>query len=162
MGVAMSAWEDLGLSEYRSVWEKFASEFQFRPSSDPPIVPGFVVPSPFEVYGLPNGIISDKYLNDLNTLFLKVFRDIVAEDGYLYALDWHHDSYRLYIHRHLDEWKISIYPDRDYHIFLSQDMSFGVIGHPWRRVICVFGEGLLDHVRRLDHDIFRSPIERSR
>ncbi|MCC7372145.1 MAG: DUF2716 domain-containing protein [Chloroflexi bacterium] len=157
----MSAWVELGLSEYSEVWNEFTSRFKFAPSMDALESRGYTPPKPFQIYDISKVSIS-KYDSDyIDQEFMNIFMKIVPIGGYIYALDWHHDSYRVYVHEGSDPWYISIYPDRDYHIFLSSDMSFGIIGHPWMKTVCVFGEELLGEIIRFDHRMFRSIIEQS-
>ena len=33
-----------------------------------------------------------------------------------------------------------LFPNGDYTIFVGRDYAFGVLGHPWERSSCVFGE----------------------
>jgi len=58
----------------------------------------------------------------------------------MYSLDWQHTCYRFDPHIAEGFSSISWYPDGDYYIFLSSDLSFG---HPWQQSLCVFGSSLL-------------------
>ncbi len=40
-------------------------------------------------------------------------------------------------------WRIPVYPNGDYPIFLAEDFRFGIFGHPWERTCCIFGAELL-------------------
>jgi hypothetical protein len=40
-------------------------------------------------------------------------------------------------------WPVEIFPDGDYYVFLSEDMTVGTFGHPWEQTLCVFGDPLL-------------------
>ncbi len=37
-----------------------------------------------------------------------------------------------------------MFPDGDYHIVLTEDMTIGTFGHPWEQTLCVFGAALVD------------------
>jgi hypothetical protein len=39
---------------------------------------------------------------------------------------------------------VEVFPDGDYYIFLTEDMSVGRFGHPWRQTLCIFGTGLVE------------------
>ncbi|MFD0538175.1 DUF2716 domain-containing protein [Actinomadura luteofluorescens] len=47
-----------------------------------------------------------------------------------------------------ESWVVPVFPDDDYYIFLSQDLSFGTFGHPWEASLCAYGERLLEAVER--------------
>jgi hypothetical protein len=42
------------------------------------------------------------------------------------------------------QWPVSPFPDGDYYIFLSEDLTSGTFGHPWEQSLCVFGRVLVD------------------
>ncbi|MCW6005292.1 DUF2716 domain-containing protein [Micromonospora sp. CPCC 205371] len=60
---------------------------------------------------------------------------------------WQHQTYRFWPHRFAcqphRQWQTDVFPDGDYYIFLTEDMSTGTFGHPWEQTLCVFGEPLL-------------------
>jgi hypothetical protein len=68
----------------------------------------------------------------------------------LMALDWQHPdhSFRPHVFAEAGEWNwpIDVFPDGEYHVFLTEDMSEGTFGHPWEETLCVFGPHLLPEV----------------
>jgi hypothetical protein len=62
------------------------------------------------------------------------------------VLDWNHQCYwfrpDLQVHRG-GPWSLSVWPDGDYYVFLTEDLSAGTFGHPWEQTLHVFGEPLL-------------------
>jgi len=65
------------------------------------------------------------------------------------VLDWQHPSYWFRPHAVADatRWPpspVTPFPDGDYYIFLTEDMSQGTFGHPWEQTLCVFGNDLVD------------------
>jgi Protein of unknown function (DUF2716) len=42
----------------------------------------------------------------------------------------------------VDPWAVHPFPNGDYSIIVSEDMSAGTFGHPWEQTLCVFGERL--------------------
>jgi len=40
-------------------------------------------------------------------------------------------------------WPTTVFPNGDYTIFLTEDMSTGTFGHPWEQTLCVFGEPMV-------------------
>ena len=43
----------------------------------------------------------------------------------------------------------SYIPDGDYSFFISEDFSFGYLGHPWRNEIWIFGEELIKETEKI-------------
>ncbi|WP_406045041.1 DUF2716 domain-containing protein [Micromonospora sp. NBC_00898] len=85
--------------------------------------------------------------NAVNALGLPAMTRAFPTDTRLLVLDWQHTSYHFWPHRQAcrpdQEWPIEIFPDGDYYIFLTPDMSCGTFGHPWEQTLCVFGEPLV-------------------
>src|SRR5687768_10372448 len=112
----MNAWIELAEHEYKNVWDRFYSEFQFRPSVDGSHWPGIREPRPSITYSIAD---TTTFVEDLDTQSIAVFRSVVAPDSRIYVLDWHHTCFWLYPHRSGGEpFHRSIFPDGDYHIFL--------------------------------------------
>lgn len=40
------------------------------------------------------------------------------------------------------------YPNGDYRFFIACDFSCGILGHPWRKELWVFGEKLIEEFRK--------------
>jgi hypothetical protein len=127
--------------EYGPVWDRFYDRFRFRPGIDPATWPAIFEPVPSVTWSL------DPLLGDLDAPVLTALAGCMPPDGSLLALDWQHDSYRVWPHRAGDDgWPLSVYPNGDYYVFLAEDLSFGTFGHPWERSLCVFGARLLDRI----------------
>jgi hypothetical protein len=149
----MNAWIELLESEYNAVWDRFESQFAFRPSVKENDWPAIQEPTPSITYRISNifhqGERHYKSLNSsLMDSFLKCFKSLTNEDDWIYALDWQHPGYKFWPHRRFSlddygEWKVPILPNGDYYIFLEREFEFGVFGHPWEQTMCVFGERLL-------------------
>jgi hypothetical protein len=155
----MNAWIELKHpEEYDNVWDKFESTFQFRPSVHADQWPGIRETSPSITYS-----ISDRstFIEDLDTQALAIFRRVVAPEARMYVLDWQHTCFWFYPHRSGSEtFERSVFPDGDYHIFLAEDFSFGIFGHPWEETICVFGERLLQAMEQHRPHLFTSVLRR--
>lgn len=85
----------------------------------------------------------------------------ISPTGILYALDWQHDCFifnpheriPLYYHyydaeRNVNVYFPSYYPDGDFHFFISEDWSFGMLGHPWRQELYLWGDELISRFER--------------
>ncbi|GAA4586840.1 hypothetical protein GCM10023107_03950 [Actinoplanes octamycinicus] len=85
-------------------------------------------------------------IDALNAMALLAFAEAVPDGGRLAVLDWQHQSYwfrpDLQVRRG-DPWPLSVFPDGDYYIFLTEDLTAGTFGHPWEQTLCVFGEPLM-------------------
>ncbi|WFR71123.1 DUF2716 domain-containing protein [Prescottella defluvii] len=67
-------------------------------------------------------------------------------------MGWQHPGYRFDAAVHTAtrdaEWRVPVYPNGDYYIFVREDLSEGTFGHPWERTLCVFGERLVSSLGR--------------
>jgi len=139
--------------EYESTWSKFVKKFDFKPnyySSEPAICE----PENSVVFRFKSSF-TDAELDNFEAIIEEAFRRLNIGGDSMYALDWQHDSYRF---NPQDEYRglpISVFPDGDYFIFLSPDMSFGTFGRPWQDTICVFGTDLVKYIENSKPDIFQ-------
>lgn len=140
--------------EYDAVWNRVRTEFGFRPGMRESVP--FRIDKPYAVYGIEN--MTERQIDMLEAAGADIFARISA--GRVYALDWQHSAL-LYDPRDSDEQKDfwfcnsryagggynvcfpSFYPDGDYHFFIDESFEFGLLGHPWRQEIRIFGEPLL-------------------
>jgi len=124
-------------SEYSEVWDNFEKKFSFRPS----------VNGPFPAIKEPDDSITfllawdhdDAMIDELRNAIFSALAACAIEAQEFYYLDWQHECYALDIKTSAETW-INGFPDGDYAIFLSKDMSVGTFGHPWEYSICIFGE----------------------
>lgn len=140
MNSTMNAWIELPDREYDEAWSRFDRQFAFKPSTRQ--WPAICEPHPSITYQLPQPWTGDDE-DDLHRQVLAAFRMSVPPNGRLYALDWQHPGYWFYPHVSFDQWAAPVLPNGDYYIFLTDDFSFGLFGHPWEWTICVFGQPLL-------------------
>lgn len=140
----MEAWQELAESENYFAWRLLVEGFGFHPSVED--FPGIYEPSPSITYSL--HMKWNFYERDTNMKTLAAFRRCCSKQQRLYALNWHHACYWLWPHRPFDSdnpasWHVPVEPNGDY-IFLAEDASFGIFGHPWEETMCVWGQPLLD------------------
>jgi len=170
VGEAMDgAWEILTETEMDTAWDRFYAEFNFRPSGHPQDWPSIKEPTPSATYSISSfyGAMSNPRVleKDLNVKTLEALRICVEPERRLYALDWQHNCYWLYPHRRFDAhrsraWKVPVLPNGDYYIFIAEDFSFGLFGHPWEQTICVFGQALLNALAQNMPLHFAKPVRR--
>jgi Protein of unknown function (DUF2716) len=146
-----SAWTEIGRDEYDEVWTRFQDRFGFRASTTSDAWPAIDEPTPSVTFDL--SLISDgpqrgAAYDAVNAEALRAFVSTVADDEELLALDWQHPAYRFSPSRQAltwrPEWEVPVYPDGDYFVFLTSDLSLGTFGHPWEQTLCVFGRPLVD------------------
>lgn len=138
----------------KQLWDRMLTEYQFSPRRD--TIP-FSFPHPYKLYGL-----GAPWTQAQETEINGVFEALVPKQGFLYALDWNHDCFifnpreriPLYYHYYDAERGVNVYfpgyyPDGDYHFFLARDWSFGMLGHPWRKELYLWGDELMAHFERL-------------
>ena len=145
-----SGWRRLTDAEERGVWDRFNLAFDFFWRDDPKR--GVGEPRPSVTYAVGHGFGEteqhDALQADLASRLVAAFRRCCAPGDAVYALDCYHQCYSFEPHQHPDAlppfaWPVKAFPDGDYHIFLSEDFRFGVLGHPWEETMCVFGEAFL-------------------
>lgn len=130
---------------YNEIWNKIHNDFGFFPAS-------FIKQTKkskidYRVYRLN---IRRCWNEKEEKLVNNIFKQMSIDD--IYALNWQHDCFEfnpkeeipLYYHyydkdRDCNVYFPSYYPDGDYHFFISKDWSYGLLSHPWKREIYVFG-----------------------
>ncbi|MEU0792209.1 DUF2716 domain-containing protein [Amycolatopsis sp. NPDC005961] len=142
--------------EQDEIWARFYEEFAFRP--DMRAFPGITEPAGSATWHV--GELDDTRLDALSDIVHKGLRAVGEE---LYWLDWHHAGYRFDPAR-VDgagpRWPGAVFPDGDYHLYLTHDLRLGTFGHPWEETVCVWGELLT----RIDAELTAAlgePLRRS-
>ena len=159
MSLSLPAWRLLNDQVRKVVWDRFYSEFSFRPSTAPEDWPSIHEPVPSVTWDIsaawddPDPLLRPTNATT-NSAFLSAFLLTVVEGSSLLVLDWQHPCYEFFPHRVQGasppvEWPIPIIPAGDYNIFLSPDLRFGLFGHPWESTVCIFGATLLAAVEPL-------------
>ncbi len=163
----MEAWQALSEHERQTVWDRFYEAFSFYPSVHANHWPGIVEPQPSITYGITHYYYPGEghqppelqetaraIEQDLYSKTLRAFQRCLAPGQPLYALEWQSTGY--WFHPHIpfipgtpynpdpDAWFVPVLPNGDYYIFLAEDFTFGIFGHPWEQTICIFGQRLID------------------
>ncbi|WP_222105925.1 DUF2716 domain-containing protein [Catellatospora sichuanensis] len=146
------AWSPISMDADDEYWTPFHRRFDFRPgmhSGRPAIaepVPSVTVDlGPiFAARSHPEFAAGARAVNSLTLLALvRMFEP----DTSLVVLDWQHQTHRFWPDRLAcqpdPQWQTEVFPNGDYYIFLTEDMSTGTFGHPWEQTLCVFGEPLV-------------------
>ncbi|WP_326834696.1 DUF2716 domain-containing protein [Amycolatopsis rhabdoformis] len=60
----------------------------------------------------------------------------------------------------IDDWEYSHYPNGDYVVFVSKDLSFGIVGNHHERSLCFFGEPAVSAATRLNRGILGPLLRR--
>lgn len=146
------AWEEIRDEEYETFWAPFDARFQFRPGVqdngagiDEP--PGSVTIDLSPIFTGQHSQFAAGG-NAVNALALLAMTEVFPDDQRLLVLDWQHPSYWFWPHRQAlqskQDWQVEVFPNGDYYIFLTEDMTVGTFGHPWRQTLCVFGTPLVE------------------
>jgi hypothetical protein len=146
------AWCELEGEIEDAVWNRYRKEFSFKPSVTPADWPSIIEPTPSVTYSIATLYDQEhfwEFVGEIHQKALTAFRNRVLPEQKLYVLDWQHPCYSFNAHfafnaEQFDEWRIPVFPDGDYYIFLAEDFTFGTFGHPWEQTICVFGQALID------------------
>ncbi|WP_339155543.1 DUF2716 domain-containing protein [Actinomadura luteofluorescens] len=174
MAEDLPAWVRLSDSDQDRAWRAFEESTSFRPSGRPDQGTGILEPSPSVTWDLARERPTfSEWLwhfavdpGDVNVLFHEAFKACVDRDEWLYVMDWRHPCYRFWPHRlskpeDYESWVVPVFPDDDYYIFLSQDLSFGTFGHPWEASLCAYGERLLEAVEARNTGVLSSVLRRN-
>ena len=148
----VEAWGELDWDAGDALWADFADRYQFRASTNADKWPSIVEPAPSVVWDLstvftgdyPGGFTAGS--RDVAAVVLRTLQDCTQWwDGVVFH-DWVHPS-RVFRPHTVDEpdevpgWDVGgLFPNGDYTIFVGRDYTFGILGHPWERSLCVFGE----------------------
>lgn len=144
-----AAWQQI--RDYEQFWTPFDDRFHFRPGTDPDAGPAIKEPAGSVTFDLSavferaGGFSANE--DALNEQVLSAMIAVFSADAPLVALDWQHPPYWFWPHRQAVEgetWRVSAFPDGDYHAFITQDLEQGAFGHPWEQTICVFGSDLTE------------------
>lgn len=144
-------WDKLPDTARVRYWEAFTSKFGFRPGIDESTWPAISEPAPSMTFDLTaSASIDGTWASRFDAVNAEALRSFVSEfavDPTFVVLDWNHPGYRFNAAAHATtvdaEWRVPVYPNGDYCIFLREDFAGGTFGHPWEKTLCVFGERLV-------------------
>lgn len=143
--------------EYQDIWDKIDKYFSFNPSMQA---------NPFSFWQTNKVFSLESYWNEnqeaiINTIFCSL------SNSEIYALDWQHDCFLFSPHekvptclswydelRNCNVYFPEYYPNGDYHFFIAQDFSYGMMGHPWRKELWVFGQKLIEELQREQKSLY--------
>jgi hypothetical protein len=136
-------WQKLSDEEYSQVWDRFYSEFRFKPGiqSRSAIQSGLPILK-FDICTIFNGGLSDSDLARFEELGTRLLLEITSTGERLYGLDWQHESFDFNPRNGMRETGLfvpNLVPDGDYYIFLKKDFSNVWFGHPWEQSITLIG-----------------------
>lgn len=152
--------------EYNAVWDRVYNELGFIPGYRENVP--FRIDLPYCIYGIEN--MSIEQLDRLEEIGKEIMIRVTNNGERIYALDWQHDGF-LYDPRNPEEqvdYRVedaryigggfnvyfpTFYPDGDYHFFIGENFDFGLLGHPWRNEIWIFGERLLSEFETVYRDL---------
>ncbi|GIH13386.1 DUF2716 domain-containing protein [Rugosimonospora africana] len=147
-----AAWETIPGERDDDFWALFDARYRFRPKMrengtgiDEP--PGSVTIDLSPIFaGQRSQFAAGE--DALNALALLAMTEVFSADQRLLVLDWQHPSHWFWPHRQAlhpkQEWPVEVFPNGDYYIFLTEDMTVGTFGHPWRQTLCIFGTALVE------------------
>jgi hypothetical protein len=142
------AWERFDADE-ADPWATFETRFAFTPGARPAIDE----PSPSVTIDLAPIFGDDQARFNagetaVNAITLVALTKVFHPGQPLFVVDWQHPSYRFWPHRQAltvpPQWPVGVFPNGDYHGFVSEDFTIGTFGHPWEETLCVFGQPLID------------------
>lgn len=130
------------------IWNKIYKKFKFNPSIKLDIIP-FKFDIEVTCYTL-NSLWTEEQENLVNELFKKISNEEI------FALEWQSDCFefnpneyenitkQLYDEtRNCNVYFPTYYPNGEYFFFIDKNFSYGLLGHPWRKEVYVFGDTLI-------------------
>jgi hypothetical protein len=140
-----AAWDQIPHERYEAYWAPFDARYRFRASARPEGWPAIDEPALSVTIDLtlvfeagPSEFAAGEQA--VNALTLLAMTQIVAVDERLLVLDWQRPSYWFRPHRQALQqdrsWPVMVFPNGDYHVFLTEDMTTGTFGHPWEQTLC--------------------------
>jgi hypothetical protein len=150
------AWIELSPDDNNRMWKAFDKRFQFRASIRPATWPAISEPIPSLTFDLapifaggPSRFASGEAA--VNAEGLRSFVWALSEIERLAVLDWQHPGYWFRPGQHAatgskasHTMPVTVFPNGDYYVFVSEDLRTGTFGHPWEQTLCVFGPELID------------------
>jgi hypothetical protein len=142
-----AASEQIPTENYEAFWAPFDARFDFRPNTCQHA--GITEPTPSVTVDLAPVFAARQaefaaVRDAVNALALLAMTRVFDPSERLLVLDWQHVSWWFRPHQQAvledQQWPVEVFPNGDYYIFLSEDMTSGTFGHPWQQTLCIFGE----------------------
>jgi Protein of unknown function (DUF2716) len=157
-GPSPPSWKPLPERYEDRVMRLFQSRFKFHPDVTASAWPSIDEPRPSLTLDLssvstPHGSSIPHADETILGFFLSAF----PASTRLVAINVNHYAHWFWPHRFAvaqrqwpDAWAVHPFPNGDYSIFLTEEMSQGTFGHPWEKTLCLFGQALLNVVPMAD------------
>ncbi|MBG0831674.1 DUF2716 domain-containing protein [Planomonospora sp. ID67723] len=165
------AYMELEGAEYVKAADSFRSKFHFHPSYYSEEWPSIREPKPSFTWSLLE-IMNDPIEESMEGVKVSRLQSMIEQGisvctppgGWVYSIDWYHEAIRFQPRSvggsGQRRWPGSIFPDGDYYIYVSEDLSFGTFAHPWEKTLCIFGGELISLVYEGVTAIVGSPVRR--
>jgi hypothetical protein len=177
-------WEEMPQRRAGTLMTRFTRRFSFCPSIEPREWPSITEPRPSVTLDL-SPTWADGMARDPDELILGLLVAAFPANERLVAINYNHFAWWFWPHQFsavsrespysevptreimvkpgvfvaADSWPVHPFPNGDYSIVVSEDMTSGTFGHPWEQTLCVFGPRLIGPARSLTS---YWPVKRSR
>jgi hypothetical protein len=168
-------WQEMSQRRAGSYMTSFARRFSFRPSTEPSDWPSITEPEPSATLDLSPTWAGGRMTVDPDELILGLLVTAFPASERLVAINFNHYAWWFWPHRFAavsrespyspvgrreimvkpdvfvvaDSWPVHPFPNGDYTIVVSEDMTSGTFGQPWEQTLCVFGARLIEPARTL-------------
>jgi Protein of unknown function (DUF2716) len=144
----MINWQILNESESKKAWDFVYTTLGFSPYSlDHQPIKTELSSICFDLEDKYGKGFSEDFYNELHKITLECFRKTGSNSKY-YALNWQHNSYSFdpllpFEKDEFGEWLIPVFPNGDFHFFITNDLKnvFFADGINFR--ICLFGDNII-------------------
>lgn len=154
--------------EYDYVWDKIYADLGFKPSCEYRghslnVTLPFSINAPHIIYAIEN--MSNSSLDNMEEIIRTCLINGSTNDEW-YALDWNHSAFKFdprnkeemtsvkiidnqYLGGEYNAYFPDFYPDGDYYFFIDTRFENGYLGHPWRQEVWIFGQTLIDEIKKV-------------
>lgn len=161
--LAKLGWNEL--EDQAPIWDKFDEIYSFRPSTRAEDWPGIFEPKPSRTFDVGHiyGPDFNRLTLELSEFYSSCFINVIPKEQFINVMDWQHPCFTFDPHagfefENMEEWPIPPFPNGDYYLFLSDNLSGGFFGHPWEQSICVIGKAFVDQLENAPLNVFSNLI----
>ena len=162
----MKPWRQLSKEENHALWDRFYTDYEFRPSvyaQDWPSIKTRLPQLKLDIMECFHEDYDQSCFDHLDKLAQKIFKEITTEGQNMYALNWQHDGYEFDPRQEypmtseLKDWPVSLLPHGCYNLFTTQNFDNLWFSHPWEESITLVGNKMV-----LEAEILKEEFKKMR
>ena len=159
----MINWTPISQNDYDKIWNKFYTDFSFKPSFSSTDWPSIKTDKPnikVNIADLWGDTYDETKWASLVQKGITSFVRITDPENEIIVLDWQHECFYINPRQITADTMLpddktnsmvpSFVPDGDYYIFITKDFENVWFGHPWEKTITIIGEKLINAYNQTD------------